>query len=196
MGSSVQACALLGSEPRQGGDSAKSHDDADLGAVVIGWTVAAVPELARSEVVTFAAGPVAVTWFETRWSVDALVALMAMRSAGPAVAWLVLPEAAAAPTLLGYDVCLIALAVVLTTRLLRSPSADVTDFVVGLNIARRPRAFATPWPVRSGPGCREKPPALHTAAIPRSGAVPVPSVRWSRDLWPLRHGHLWRSLER
>jgi signal transduction histidine kinase len=109
-----------------------------LVAVVAGYLVAAVPGLARSGEVSLAmaAGLVGVTWHERRWSIDAVpVTLMAVALAGPAVARSTLPAAAAGPSLIGYDACLVALALVLTTRLLTSPSLKVADAVVGLSVA-------------------------------------------------------------
>jgi signal transduction histidine kinase len=109
-----------------------------LGAVVVGYVVAVVPQLARSEGVALmmAAGLVAVTWYEHRWMIDAVpVTLLAVALSGPALARLTLSVDAAGPTLLGYDACMLSLAAVLTTRLVRLPSADVADLVVGLSVA-------------------------------------------------------------
>ena len=106
----------------------------------LGTPLRVVPDLARSEVVALTDG----CWTRRRdvarapldRSTRVPVTLMAVALAGPALARLAaLRRRHQAPTLLGYDACLVALAAVLTTRLLGSPSVDVADLVVGLSVA-------------------------------------------------------------
>ena len=118
--------------------SGRPRSPALMGAVVIGYLVAAVPVLARSETVALltSAGLVVTTWSRRRWSVDALpVLVLAAGLSVPALARLRLPVSASGPALLWYDACLLVLAFALTHRLLRSSRLEVVDLLVGLTAA-------------------------------------------------------------
>jgi signal transduction histidine kinase len=109
-----------------------------LGAVLVGYVVAAVAVLGRSEVVALgvSVGLIGVTLVERRMSVDALpVTAMAAALAGPALARLLLPVSASGGALLWYDGCLLVLAAALTARLVRARRVVMADLVVGLSVA-------------------------------------------------------------
>ena len=118
--------------------SGRARSRALAGAVVMGYIVAAVPVLARSETVALltSAGLVVTTWSRRRWSVDALpVLVLAAGLSVPALARLWLPQSVSGPALLWYDACLLVLAFVLAHRLLRSSRLEVVDLLVGLTAA-------------------------------------------------------------
>ena len=118
--------------------SGRPRSRAVLAAVLLGYAIAAVAVLARSDAMTLGVAGclLTVTLLQQRLSADALpVAALAAALGGPALARLVLPASASGGAMLWYDGCLLVLAAALTARLLRSRRADVADLVVGLSLA-------------------------------------------------------------